>query len=65
LTTNAARCTPEISTSRIAMAKTAFTEETLLNCKLDLNFRKVLLKCYIFNIALETSGKRSEILGKF
>jgi hypothetical protein len=68
-TTNAARCAPEI-TSRIAMTKTAFTGETLFNCKLHLNLRKVSLKCYILNIAfygletLETSGKRSEILGK-
>jgi len=50
-TTNSARYAPEI-TSRMAMAKTAFTEETLLNSKLDLNLRKILLKCYILNKAL-------------
>jgi len=70
LITNAARYVPEI-TSRIVIAKTAFTEETLFNCKLDLNLRKILLKCYTLSIALygpetlEISGKRSEILGKF
>jgi hypothetical protein len=50
-TTNSARYAPEI-TSRMAMAKSAFTEETLLKRKLDLNLRKILLKCYILNKAL-------------
>jgi hypothetical protein len=50
--TNDARCTREIK-SRIAMAKAAFNKKTtLFTSKLDLNFRKKLVKCYIWNIAL-------------
>jgi hypothetical protein len=67
LPTNAS---PEI-TSRIAVARAPFTEETITNSKLELNLRKTLLKCYILSIALygpetlDISRKRSEILGKF
>jgi hypothetical protein len=69
LSTNPARYATEI-TSRIAMAQTAFTEETLFNSKLDLNSRKILLTCYHFRIALygletlDSSRKILEILGK-
>jgi hypothetical protein len=33
------------------MAKTTFTEENIFNCKLDINLRKVLVKCCIVSIA--------------
>jgi hypothetical protein len=47
-----ARCTREIK-SRIAMAKTAFNKKNnLFTSKLDLNLRKKLVKCYLWNIAL-------------
>jgi hypothetical protein len=50
--TNDARCIREIK-SRIAMAKAAFNKKkTLSTSKLDLNLRKKLVKCYIWNIAL-------------
>ena len=46
------RCTCEI-TSRIAMAKAAFNEKkTFFTSKLDINLRKKLVKCYIWNMAL-------------
>ena len=49
--TNDATCTCEIK-SRTAMAKAAFKKgNTLFTSKLDLNLRKKLLKCYIWNIA--------------
>jgi hypothetical protein len=48
--TNDARCAREIK-SRSAMAKAAFNKN-LFTSKLDLNFRKKLLKCYILSIAL-------------
>jgi hypothetical protein len=39
--------------SRIVMAKAAFsTKKTFLTSKQDLNLRKVLVKCYIWSIAL-------------
>jgi len=38
--------------SRIAMAKAAFNKKTLFASKLDLNLRRKLVKCYIWNIAL-------------
>ena len=61
--TNDGRCTCEIK-SRIAMEKATFRKKkTLFTSKLDLNVRKKLIKCYIWN--LETSGSRSEIPGKF
>jgi hypothetical protein len=46
-----ARCVLEIK-SRMAMAKTAFTKETLLNCKFDLHLRNILINCCILRIAL-------------
>jgi hypothetical protein len=46
-----ARCTYEIK-SRIAMAKAAFNKKTLFTSKLDLNLRRKLVKCYIWNIDL-------------
>jgi len=50
--TNDGRCTREIK-SRIAMAKAAFSKKkTLFTSKLDLNLRKKLIKCYIWNMAL-------------
>jgi hypothetical protein len=50
--TSDARYIGEIK-SRIAMAKTAFDKKkSLFPSKLDLNLRKKLLKCYIWNIAL-------------
>jgi hypothetical protein len=55
--TNYARCTLEIK-YRIAMAKAAFNKKTLFTCKLDLNLRKKIVKCfskvkcYIWSIAL-------------
>jgi len=49
--TNDARCTQE-SKSRIVMAKAAFNKnKTLCTRKLDLNFRKKLVMCYIWSIA--------------
>jgi hypothetical protein len=50
--TNDASCTREIK-SRIAMAKAAFNKKkNLFTSKLDLNLRKKLVNCYIWNIAL-------------
>jgi hypothetical protein len=50
--TNDGGCTCEIN-SRIAMAKAAFNKKkTLSTSKLDLNLRKKLVKCYIWNVAL-------------
>ena len=34
------------------MAKAAFNKKSLFTCKLDLNLRKKLVKCYIWSIAL-------------
>jgi hypothetical protein len=52
MTTNDARCTRE-SKSGIAMAKAAFKKQkNLFTSKLNLNLRKKLEKCYIWNIAL-------------
>jgi hypothetical protein len=49
VTTNGARCTFETE-SRTAMAKAAFNrKKTLFDSKLDLNLRKELVKCYIWN----------------
>jgi hypothetical protein len=49
--TNDTRCAREIK-SRIALAKAAFNKKkTLFTSKLDLNLRKKLVKCYIWNIA--------------
>ena len=46
------KCTCEIK-SRIAMAKTAFNKEkNLFTSKLDLNFGKKLVKCYVWSMAL-------------
>ena len=51
--------------SRIVMAKAAFNEKkTLFTSKLDLNLRKKLVKCYIWNLALygsETWTLRQQI----
>jgi len=54
------------------MAKAGFSKKrTLFTSKLDLNFRKKLIKCYIWSMALygaknlDASGSRSEIPGKF
>jgi len=33
------------------MAKVAFSKKTLFTRKLDLNLRKKLIKCYIWNMA--------------
>jgi hypothetical protein len=47
-----ARCTREIK-SRISTAKAAFNERRhFCTCKLGLNIRKILEKCYIWSIAL-------------
>jgi hypothetical protein len=49
---NDTRCTREIKT-RISMEKAAFNKKrTLFTSKLDLELRKKLAKCYIWNIAL-------------
>jgi hypothetical protein len=49
---NDARCAREIE-YRIVKAKAAFNrKKTLFNSKLDLNLRKKLVKCYIWNTAL-------------
>ena len=54
--TNDARCTQEIK-SRIAMAEAAFNKKkTLFTRKIDLNLRKILVKCYIWSIALYGAG---------
>jgi hypothetical protein len=50
--TNDVRCVCEIQ-SRIAMAKAAFNKKKVVfTCKLDLNVRKKLVKCYIWSISL-------------
>jgi hypothetical protein len=50
--TNDGRCTCEIK-SRIAMAKAAFNKKrALFTGTLDLKLRKILVKRYIWNIAL-------------
>jgi hypothetical protein len=50
--TSDARCTCEIK-SRIAIAKTAVNKKKhFFTSKLELNLRKKLVKCYIWNIAL-------------
>jgi len=50
--TNDGRCTCEIK-FRIAMAKAAFNKKrTLFTSTLDLEFRKKLVKCYVWRIAL-------------
>jgi hypothetical protein len=55
--TNYSRRTREIK-SRIAMAKAAFNnKKVLLTCKLDLNLRKKLVKCYIWSVALYGAEK--------
>ena len=52
LLTNDGRCTREIK-SRIATVKAAFSKKkTLFTSKLDLNLRKILIKCYIWSMAL-------------
>jgi hypothetical protein len=52
LLTDNGRCTCEIK-SRIAMAKAEFNKKkNLFTSKLDLNFRKKLVKCYILSMAL-------------
>ena len=45
------RCTCEIK-SRIAMAKAAFNKQNLFTRKLDLNFRKKVVKYYVWSMAL-------------
>jgi hypothetical protein len=54
--TNDAKCTREIK-SRISMAKAAFNRKNPFICKLDLNLRKKLVKCYIWSIALYGAEK--------
>jgi hypothetical protein len=50
--TSDGRCTCEIK-CRIAMAKAAFNKKrALFTSTLDLEFRKKLVKCYIWSIAL-------------
>jgi hypothetical protein len=52
ISTNDGRCTCEIKCS-IAMAKAAFNKKrALFTSTLDLEFRKKLVKCYIWSIAL-------------
>jgi hypothetical protein len=48
---NNARWTRDIK-SKIAMAKAAFNRKHIFISKLDLNLRKKVVKCYIWNIAL-------------
>jgi hypothetical protein len=50
--TNDARCNREMK-ARISITKAAFNKKkTLLTSKLDLELRKKLVKCYIWNIVL-------------
>ena len=50
--TNDGRCTCEIK-CRIAMGKAAFTKKrAIFTSTLDLELRKKLVKCYVWNIAL-------------
>jgi len=49
--TNDERCTWEIK-SMIAMAKAAFNKKTFFTSKLELCFRKKLVKCYTWSIVL-------------
>jgi hypothetical protein len=55
MVTNEARCTRDII-SRMTVAKAAFNEKTVFTGKLDLNVRKKLVKCFIWNIALCGAG---------
>jgi hypothetical protein len=49
MTTNDARCTRETK-SNYSMSKAALNKKmTLFTCKLDLNLRKHLKKCYSWN----------------
>jgi len=47
MTTNYARCTPEIKL-RITAAKAAFNEKVCFTCKFNVTLRNKLLKCYIW-----------------
>jgi hypothetical protein len=50
--TNDGRCTCEIK-SRIAMVKAAYNEKrAIFTSKMDLEMRKKLVKCYVWNTAL-------------
>ena len=49
--TNDGRCTCEIK-FRIAMEKAAFSKKILFTSALDLNLRKKVVECYIWNMAL-------------
>jgi hypothetical protein len=53
--TNDARCTREIK-FRVAMAKAAFNKKNHFTSKLDFNFRKKLVKCYIWSTDLYGAG---------
>jgi hypothetical protein len=53
-----ARYTREIK-SRIAVVKTTFNKEAHFTSKLDLNFRKNLVDCYIWSIGLYGSESRT------
>ena len=70
MSTYNARCPREIK-SGMAMAKATFSKKkkkTLVTSKLDLNLKKKLVKCYIWNIwcwNLDTSESRSEIPQSF
>jgi len=63
LITKDAKCTPEMK-SRIAIAKVTFNKKKFLfTFKLDLNLRKKLVKCYIWNIAV--CGAETSTLWKY
>jgi hypothetical protein len=48
------------------MAKAAFNKKkTLFTSKLGLELRKELVKCYIWSVALNGAGSRSEVPRKF
>ena len=51
LITSDAKYTLQIK-SRFCMATTVFNEKDSFASKLDLNLRKKLVKCYIWNVAL-------------
>jgi hypothetical protein len=49
---NDARCTLEMKYRNAIAKATCNRKKTLFTSKLDLNLRKKLVKCYIWNIAL-------------
>jgi hypothetical protein len=54
--TDGAKCTRKFKCT-VAMPKGAFNEDTLFTSKMDLNFRKKLVKCYMWSILRKVDQK--------